>query len=199
MSDVQSRTRVYIDTHIVTLFKFLDSPDMFLPKGENEAFFIITSPVLRELERIKDEHFSKGQRGRARRCISHLESADLSNGIGITDKSYLLFKWQEPTEMELQHGGLSRPRTADEELIAAVYQVERYADRPSYERYVMSDDLGVRVRTEHLLKHIKELKSIKPPDLRHKQESFYLPRLVQAAVKELARELAAALREGEEK
>jgi len=188
--------RVFLDTHVVTLFTFLENPDEFIPEGESEAYFMITMPVVRELERIKDEHFSKGQRSRAKKCLDLLEAASPQDGFPMSDRSSLHFYWQEPSEGSLRYGGQSTPRSPDDHFIAAVYQsVLHYTNRP-YKVFVLSDDIGVRIRTIHHLRDFAVI-ALKPPTLRHNQESFELPRLVQETVKALAKELAASMREAE--
>jgi hypothetical protein len=185
--------RVFLDTQVITLFKFLDDPDKFIPEGEDVVMFMITLPVVRELERIKNEHYSKGQRGRARRCLELLEEAEHPLGKKLSERSYIYFKWQEPNEAGLRYGGLSSPQTPDDHFIAAVYGSVQYSHDPKFVTYVMSDDLGVRVRTKHFFRGDKVV-AIKPPDLRHADENLELPRLVQDTVRALAKEIAAALR-----
>lgn len=191
-----SRARIFLDTHVVTLFKFLEEPDSFIPTGESQASFVITMPVVRELERIKDEHFSKGQRTRARDCLSKLEEASESGEYSLSKRSVLQLFWREPSKGELWDYGLNVPASPDDQLIAAVLKHIITFRNHQLNLVVMSDDVGVRVRVKHLLSEYQVIAS-KPPDLRHKQESFELSRLVQEAVKALARELAVNMRDVE--
>lgn len=179
--------RVFIDSHIVTLFKFLEEPDLFIPAHLDEADFVVTLPVVRELERIKDEHFSSGQRSRAKKCLSRLEAASRNEGTVLTDRSSIFFRYAEPSEQTL-HGHRFRADEPDDRFIAAVWENTHYENRPFC---VLSDDVGVRLRVKPILG--ENATACKPPALRYPVEDFNLPQLVKAAVKELARELASEL------
>jgi predicted ribonuclease YlaK len=183
--------RIFVDTNVVTFYPFLENPDAFLPEGrQGPARFVIVLPVVRELERIKDEHFSEGQRKRAKALLDRLEEADRTNGVRLTDQSQLVFRLEEPTEAHVLDSGISLV-SPDDRFIACVWWIQKYT---SLGHAVLSADVGVRVRARHLPKpcHVYA----PPEDLRLKRdEDFNLPQLMKATIKELARELAEAMRQ----
>ena len=181
-------TRVFIDTNVIIMFPFLDHPDAFIPEGEERVRFVITSSVLRELERIKDEHFSKGLRTRATRAISLLDCEQSQEAIELTQRSYLAYRYGEPDSSARQYLGATG-NVPYEMFIATIKEIMGHSKCPFY---VMSDDVGVRVRA----KHIRGVKRIlRPPGDRYALEEYNLPQVVKAIIKELAKEIAVEMRE----
>jgi len=184
--------RIFLDTNVVTFYPFLAQPDSFLPSQDRKKpyTFTVLMPVVRELEAIKDEHFSAGQRDRARAFLTRLEDADGDAGVNLTSKSRLQLYWQEPNESMLRDSGHNL-NSADDRLIAAAFWCQRYGSKISA---LISADVGMRVRARHQLNGCH----VYGPDekLRLKRdEDFNLPQLMKATIKELARELADALRQ----
>lgn len=191
LEEMNKRCLVFVDTHIFTLFRFLDMSedgkpyiDEFIPPGEEAAVFVITMPILRELERIKDEHWNSKQQERARRTISKLDADNIGGyAVVITERSALSLRMAEAR-------GIAR--TSDDEFIACVREMGMTMAKRSY---VLSNDVGVRVRARQIV-GLKDV-LIPPETLRHAQEEYSLPQVIKALVKELAREVAAEVREVE--
>lgn len=185
--------RVFVDTQVITLFKFLEVPERFVPDGEHGARFVVTTPVVRELERVKDEHSSSGQRRRAKKLLDLLDEADRIGGIALGHQIWLEYRYQEPSDANL-NGIALRVDTPDDRFIGAVFKNIVGSRLPYF--YVLSDDVGVRVRAKHILDDCRPMAP--PQDLRYPIESFNLPDLVKASVRDLAREIAALVREDAE-
>lgn len=185
--------RIFVDTNVVTFYPFLEQPDQFLPLSQpNGAWFsfVFVLPVVRELERIKDEHFSDGQRTRAKALLDRLEGADRTNGVNLTAQSQLVFRLEEPSEAHVLDSGVSLV-SPDDRFIACVWWIQKHTNM---QHAVLSADVGVRVRARHLPKpcHVYG----PPEELRlKKDDDFNLPQLMKATIKELARELAEAMRQ----
>lgn len=188
--EVQQLPKVFVDTQIFTCFRFLESPRLFQPQEGNPCNFIVTASVVHELERIKDEHFVSGQRARARGVLDCLEEADRIGGHPLDGGSVLTYRYSEPHENNM--GYPMRVYGPDDRFVAAVANILRY-DNPR--SWVLSDDVGVRLRVKHILASEKCVPYAPRRDLRYAEEDFNLPQLVKAAVRELARELAQQLRE----
>jgi len=183
---------IFVDTNVVTFYPSLEKPERFFPPEReiDHVFFSITLPVVRELERIKDEHWSEGQRERARALLDKLEDADRDGFISIGENCDLRFRFEEPNETQL-HGSGFNLNSPDDQFIASVYWARRFATYGALG--VLSADVGVRVRAKHQL----TANSVYAPEdsLRIKSDvEFNLPQLMKATLKELAKELAEELR-----
>lgn len=179
----------YIDTHIVTCFRFLERPEEFL--FERATNFCVTMPIVRELERIKDEHFSKAQRGRARSLLDILDVGPTAfpEHPGLT----ISLKGVEFNDRQMAEHGFTC-RDPDDFFVAAVYaSAHAYRDPPP--RIVLiTDDVGVRVRAKERWRQGEAMIVTPDPSLRYESEEFNLPQIVKASIKELAVQLAAELR-----
>lgn len=183
---------VFVDTNVITFYPFLEQPEMFFPPARtvDQVFFSAVLPVVRELERIKDEHWSEGQRNRAKAFLDKLEKADRQGFADLGEKCDLRFRYEEPNEPQL-HGSGFNLNSPDDRFIACIYWARKntaYGDVG-----VLSADVGVRVRAKHQL----NAKSVYSPDESLRIQSdveFNLPQLMKTTLKELAKELAEELR-----
>ena len=185
--------RVFLDTQIVTCFPFVEQPDAFVPPGCESADYYVLMPVVRELERIKDEHYSAGQRARASSCLEMLEDASHYDGTPMAGKKgcRLFFRHKEPSDHQLASHGV-RGETPDDRLVGNILVLSY--QQAAEKTFVLSDDVGVRVRIKG--EGVAHLIAYRPPaELRFTPEVFNLPQNVKLAVKELATQIAAALRE----
>jgi hypothetical protein len=182
--------RIFVDTNVVTLFPFLERPDDFLPRSAEYAIFSIVLPTVRELERIKGEHWSEGQRKRAKTLLDKLERAESPRGVQISDKASLQFEVSEPSTVDLQGCNLNLNSPDDAFVACAFWAVK---NNQAVTGGVISADVGVRARARHQLRH-GSIVYAPPDELRFKDEDFNLPQLVKTTVKELAKQLASELR-----
>ncbi|HEY3781969.1 MAG TPA: hypothetical protein VGL56_12865 [Fimbriimonadaceae bacterium] len=189
--------QIFVDTQIITLFKFLETPEKFWPEGATQGRFVITTPIVCELEAIKDEHYSSGQRKRAKMLLDYLEDADDSPRKRkiLSGETCLEYYWPESNDIT-RAGNRFRVHGPDERFIAAIMDASG-GSQSKY--YVLSDDVGIRLRCKHILASSQKLlKAYKPPqELRYPAEVFNLPQNVKLAVKQLGLELAEAMREEE--
>jgi len=191
--DFMTTPRVFLDTHIFTLFKFLEEPDSFIPGEESgEVCFIATLPVVREVENIKDTAFStNGQKRRAKKLLEILEDGG-QDGSQLSARSYLVFRQEVSNDRQLEYFGLSQPRTPDDFFVAAVHAGTA---SEAIRHYVVSDDVGVRLRAKLLDRKIVVIKP--SADLRFAQErDCDVPNHIQRLIRELGREVADSLRIG---
>lgn len=192
-------TPIVVDTHIITIYNLLANPDAFLPSGHEVGTFVILMPVLREVERIKEEHWSDTQRKRALALLRKLEETERSTRpISLTNRSFLLLRWQED---DMRFWDVN----PDEALIAATDQLFTSRQQGLKNAFFLSNDVGLRIRARH---QIRILRRNRPGDggewqgptvystVDQKREdeiealNFNLSQKVKRMIKELAIEVA---------
>lgn len=185
-----SQINVYPDTHIFTCFNFLEKPELYCPPNVSYDFirFVVTLPIVRELERIKDEHWSAGQRSRAKKTLEALEDK-----ASLTWPEKFIFELEtgEYNQIGLDNASLN-PQSPDDFFLAAVlYYTNLFKSNP---HYILTDDVGVRLRA--IARKVYAYKP--PPEYRYTSEEFNMPQVIKQLIKDLAREIS-ALERGESK
>jgi rRNA-processing protein FCF1 len=152
-------TFVFLDTNIFLHFPQMEDIPWTALVGKDHVTLVVTSVIIRELNRHKDSPDSPKLRDRAALALKKLHDySEKSDPITVRDAVTLAFHMQEPL-LNFASAGLSR-ELPDDCLVATILEFKRHSAQRDV--VLMTDDLGLKLKARAF-----EIQTLRPPqDLR---------------------------------
>ncbi|HEY7094722.1 MAG TPA: PIN domain-containing protein [Ktedonobacterales bacterium] len=138
-----------LDTNVFMHFQTFDEVEWNTIAGAPEVCLLLTSVVLRELDKFKNDPVSEWRRQRARTILGKLEALLLSgapSGRAQVRNGVVLSAYMQEPATDWAALGLD-PQIADDRLIASILAFGQAT--PQAQMRLVSNDLGLRLKADH--------------------------------------------------